>query len=364
MDDVVLVIGTRKGLFIARSRRGRAEWTTDPLRFPSTPVTAIGIADGSRMLAALNSPFWGISIVTSDDFGQTWSEPAKDAEESPIAFPESAETTLADIWQLRFSEAEPDVVYAGVEPAALFRSEDGGQTFRLVEGLWNHPHRPTWQPGGGGLCLHTVLPDPEDPRTLTVAISTGGVYRTTDGGATWAPHNQGIKADFFPEAEAFPEYGQCVHKVDLHPSRPRRFFLQHHGGVYRSDDAASSWTRIDEGLPADFGFPIAVHPHRPDTVYVLPLNGAEDRSPTGHRLQVYRSDDAGGTWRSLSKGLPEDPCYTTVLRDAMCTDQADPAGVYFGTRDGCVYASRDDGESWTEVVRHLPDVLCVRAATA
>ncbi|MEU5882616.1 exo-alpha-sialidase [Spirillospora sp. NPDC047279] len=361
MDDVVLVIGTRKGLFTARSHNGRKDWTTDPLRFPSTPVTAVGIGPDGRMLAAVNSPFWGLALVTSDDHGRTWSEPSKDAGGAPLAFPEGTGASVADIWQLRFSPADPSVVYAGVEPAALFRSTDGGTTFGLVEGLWDHPHRPSWHPGGGGLCLHTVLPDAADPETITVAISTGGVYRSTDGGATWTPRNAGIKADFLPEDQAFPEYGQCVHKVDRHPSG--RYFLQHHGGVYRSDDGTTTWTRIDDGLPADFGFPLVVHPHRPDTVYVLPLNGAEDRSPAGHRLRVYRSDDAGATWRGLDEGLPREPVYTTVLRDAMCTDQADPAGVYFGTRDGCVYAGTEDGETWTEVVGHLPDVLCVRAVT-
>ncbi|MFC6885598.1 WD40/YVTN/BNR-like repeat-containing protein [Actinomadura yumaensis] len=360
MDDTVLVIGTRKGLFTARRRGGG--WETGPVAFPSTPATAIAIDPArGRILAALNSPFWGVSIVMSDDAGRTWSEPAKEADAAPVAFPPSTGTSLRDIWQLRLSPTEPGVVYAGVEPAALFRSEDGGHSFHLVQGLWDHPHRPTWHPGGGGLCLHTVLPHPTDPRTLTVAISTGGVYRTGDGGETWEARNKGIRADFLPE-DPYPEYGQCVHKVDLHPERPGRLFLQHHGGVYRSDDDAASWTRIDGGLPADFGFPIAVHPHRPDTVYVLPLHADADRSPAGHRYQVCRSDDAGGTWRPLTEGLPDGPCHASVLRDAFCTDQGDPAGIYFGTRDGCVYAGRDDGESWTEVVRHLPDVLCVRAA--
>ncbi|MFC9975424.1 WD40/YVTN/BNR-like repeat-containing protein [Spirillospora sp. NPDC127200] len=361
MDDVVLVIGTRKGLVTARSRGGRTAWETDPLAFTSTPVTAIAAdpADG-RVLAAVDSPFWGVSLVESTDRGRTWSEPAREAEDAPIAFPASAGASLAGIWQLAFSPTEPGVVYAGVEPAALFRSEDGGRTFALVEGLWDHPHRPLWHPGGGGLCLHTILPHPADPAVLTVAISTGGVYRSTDGGATWRPRNRGIEAPFLPE-DPRPEFGQCVHKVDLHPDRPERLFLQHHGGVYRSDDDAATWTRIDAGLPADFGFPLAVHPHRPGTVYVLPLHADADRTPAGHRYQVCRSDDAGATWRTLTKGLPDEPCYATVLRDAFCTDAADPAGVYFGTRDGCVYASRDEGESWTEVARHLPDVLCVRA---
>jgi hypothetical protein len=358
MDAVVLVIGTRKGLFTARSHKGG--WEVDPLRFTSTPITAAAFDPASgRVLAAANNPFWGVSLVVSEDHGGTWSEPARDAADAPIAFPEPTGAGLKDIWQLRFSPTEPGVVYAGVEPAALFRSEDGGRTFTLVQGLWDHPHRPTWQPGGGGLCLHTVLPHPTDPATLTVAISTGGVYRTADGGATWEPRNKGIRADFMGE-NPYPEYGQCVHKVDLHPAEPERYYLQHHGGVYRSDDDTATWTRIDDGLPADFGFPIAVSPLRPGTVYVLPLHADADRTPAGHRYQVCRSDDAGATWTPLTKGLPEEPCYATVLRDAFCTDGS--TGLYFGTRDGCVYASLDEGESWTEVARHLPDVLCVRAA--
>jgi photosystem II stability/assembly factor-like uncharacterized protein len=359
MDDVALVIGTRKGLFSARSQGG--DWEVDPIRFASSPVTAAAFDPASgRILAAVNTMFWGVSLVASDDHGRTWSEPSKDAENAPVAFPESTDASLKDIWQLRFSPTEPGVVYAGVEPAALFRSEDGGHTFTLVQGLWDHPHRPTWQPGGGGLCLHTVLPHATDPRTLTVAISTGGVYRSADGGASWEPRNKGIRADFMGE-NPFPEYGQCVHKVDLNPSEPDRYYLQHHGGVYRSDDDTASWTRIDDGLPADFGFPIAASPVRPGGVYVIPLIAAEDRSPAGHHYQVCRSDDAGATWTAHAKGLPDEPCHASVLRDAFCTDGS--TGLYFGTRDGFVYASRDEGESWTEVARHLPDVLCVRAST-
>ncbi|WP_026416718.1 WD40/YVTN/BNR-like repeat-containing protein [Actinomadura oligospora] len=362
MTDHALVIGTRKGMVVARPRASDGGWDADPLLFTPSPVTAVASDPRTgRLLAALNNPFWGVSIAVSDDLGRTWTEPAREADTAPIAFPEHTGTALRDVWQLRFSPTEPDVVYAGAEPAALFRSEDGGMTFDLVEGLWNHPHRPSWKPGAGGLCLHTVLPDPTDPDTVTIAISAAGVYRSTDGGATWTARNHGITAAFLPDPP--PEFGQCVHKVDLHPSRPERMFLQHHGGVYRSDDAGGSWTRIDAGLPADFGFPLVVHPHRPDTLYVLPLNADVDRTPAGHRYQVHRSDDAGATWRALDKGLPEGPCYASVLRDAMCADTLDPAGIYFGTRDGWVYASRDDGETWAEVARHLPDVLCVRAVT-
>jgi hypothetical protein len=363
MTNAVIAIGTRKGLFVARAPADRGRWEVGPIQFSTNPVNAVAIdAVRGRLIAAVNNPFWGTGIVFSDDLGETWSEPQRDAADAPIAFPEETGASLAAIWQLRVSPTDPDVVYAGAEPAALFRSTDGGRTFALVDGLWEHPHRPTWQPGGGGLCLHTIVLDPADSETITVAISSAGVYRTTNGGKSWEARNQGIRADYLSADDPTPEYGQCVHKVDLHPSAPDRLFLQHHGGVYRSDDATASWTRIDAGLPADFGFPIVVHPHRPETVYVLPLTSDMVRTPAGLRYQVCRSDDAGATWQPLTKGLPTEPCYGTVLRDAMCVDAADPAGVYFGTRDGYLYASNDDGESWTEIARHLPDVLCVRAA--
>jgi hypothetical protein len=362
MSDVVLAIGTRKGLFIARGRDG--EWEVGPIRFSTSPVNAIAIDGGrGRIVAGVVNPFWGASLVRSDDLGETWTEPAQTAADAPIAFPEDTGAALEGIWQLRYSPAEPGVVYAGVEPHAVFRSSDDGSTFSLMRGLWDHPHRPQWTAGAGGKCLHTVLPHPTDPATVTVGISAGGVYQTSDGGRSWSARNIGLHWPYAPGDDGDPEFGQCVHKIDFHAGNPDRLFLQLHGGVYRSDDAAASWQRIDEGLPADFGFPIVVHPHRPETVYVLPLHADIDRTPAGHRYRVYRSDDAGSSWRPLSAGLPDEPCYSTVLRDAMCTDQSDPAGIYFGTRDGCVYASQDDGDTWAEIVRHLPDVTCVRAAT-
>jgi hypothetical protein len=361
MSDVVVAIGTRKGMFIARSRG--AGWEIGPIRFSTVPINAVAIDPvRRRMVAGVVNPFWGASLVFSDDLGATWTEPAREAADSPIAFPEGVDTALANIWQLRYSPAEPGVIYAGVEPHALFRSTNDGDSFELVTGLWEHPHRTKWTPGAGGKCLHTVLPHPTDPKTVTVGISAGGVYRTNDGGQSWAPRNTGIRWPYAPGEDPYPEFGQCVHKMDFHPDNPDRLFMQLHGGVYRSDDGADSWQRIDAGLPADFGFPIVVHPRRPDTVYVLPLHADADRTPVGHRYRVYRSDDAGGGWRPLSEGLPTGPCYGAVLRDAMCADDAEPTGLYFGTRDGCVYASRDEGETWTEVARHLPDVTCVRAA--
>ncbi|WP_246074416.1 WD40/YVTN/BNR-like repeat-containing protein [Nonomuraea terrae] len=291
----------------------------------------------------------------SDDLGQTWQE----AERPPIAFPEKTETTLTRVWQITPSPSEPDVVWAGVEPAALFRSEDRGVTYELVEGLWEHPHRERWEPGGGGLCLHTIVPHPTDPRSIGIAVSAAGFYRSFDGGVSWEAANQNIRAPFMPEGQQYPEFGQCVHKVCLHPSRPDRLYLQHHFGVYRSDDFGGTWKDVGASLPSDFGFPIVVHPSRPGTVYVLPLHADMDRTPVGHRYRVYRSDDEGETWQPLAKGLPDEPVYATVLRDAMTASEA---GVFFGTRDGEVYCSRDDGDTWSQVARHLPDVLTVRAA--
>jgi photosystem II stability/assembly factor-like uncharacterized protein len=252
-------------------------------------------------------------------------------------------------------------VYAGTEPGAVWRSEDAGETFALERALWDHPQRPDWGAGFGGQAFHTILPHPTDPRSITAAISTGGVYQTADGGASWAPRNRGIRAEFLPEGEQYPEFGQCVHKVTRHPDRPERLYLQNHGGVYRSDDHAASWQYIADGLPADFGFPVVVHPHEPDTVFVFPINSGAGRYPPGGRARVWRSRDSGGSWEELGKGLP-DAFYVAVMRDAMCTDSHDPAGLYFGARNGSVWGSSDAGESWRQIVVDLPDVMVVRAA--
>jgi phage pi2 protein 07 len=255
--------------------------------------------------------------------------------------------------------AEPDVVYAGVEPSALFRSTDGGRTYEFVRGLWEHPHREHWMPGFGGKAVHTVIAHPSDPRRITVAMSTGGVYRTDDGGESWRPRNVGIKARFLPDP--YPEYGQCVHKIAQHPGHPERLYAQNHHGVYRSEDGADTWQSIADDLPTDFGFPMVAHPHRPEVIYNFPIQADEQRFPPDGKCRVYRSENAGTTWEALSAGLPE-AFWTAVMRDAMCADDADPAGVYFGSRSGEVYASRDEGDSWQLVAAHLPDVLCVRAA--
>lgn len=361
-DRVLLAIGTRKGLFLATQSLADDgdDWELTGPHHPMTDVYAVAIdtrREVPRLLAGVTSEHWGPSVVVSDDLGATWSEPDR----APVEFPADTGAALARVWHLAPASAdEPDVVYAGVEPSALFRSVDGGRTYELVRGLWDHPHRERWTPGYGGMAVHSVIPHPELPGTVTVAMSTGGVYTTTDGGESFRPTNRGIQATFLPDR--FPEFGQCVHKIAQPAGRPDRFYAQNHHGVYRSDDGAETWESIAEGLPSDFGFPVVVHPHQPDTVYTFPLISDGVRFPPDGRCRVYRSDDAGRSWRALTDGLPQSGFWTVVLRDAMCVDDAETAGVYFGTRSGEVHASRDGGERWTTVAAHLPDVLTVRAA--
>jgi hypothetical protein len=360
--DVVVLVGTMKGAFLARAGRDRDGWEIAGPWFQGEPVYALaydGRAGRRRLWAAPASWHWGPNLRWSDDFGATWTNP----ERIPVRYPEDTGLELQRIWQIEPGRAaEPDTLYCGVEPAALFESRDGGESWSLVRGLFDHPHRPQWQPGGGGLCLHTIVPHPTDPARLLVAISTGGVYRTDDGGATWAPRNQGVRAQFLPEENRYPEFGQCVHKVAAHPSRPERLFLQNHWGLYRSDDGGDSWQDIANGVPSDFGFAMAVHPGEPDTVYIVPLESDGFRCTPEAKLRVYRTRDAGGAWEPLAAGLPQEGAYETVLRDALCTDACAPAGVYFGTRSGKLFASRDDGDSWSLLADGLPPVVCVRAA--
>jgi hypothetical protein len=357
MTTHLLAIGTRKGLFLARSD-DRVDWELDGPFFPSNAVYSAALdtrRDPVRLLAGTHSEHWGPTVFRSDDLGATWEE----TEGGAVRFPADSGASLERVWQLVPGPAdEPDVVWAGAEPASLWRSGDGGLSFTLVDGLWDHPHRKAWEPGGGGLCLHTILVDPTDPERLIVAISAGGAYRSDDGGASWEAANAGITVSFMPDPA--PEFGQCVHKIAASPSRPGQLFLQNHGGVFRSDDGGGRWQPIDAGLPANFGFPIVAHPHQPGTAYVFPLTSDAHRMPPDAKARVYRTTDAGESWEPLGDGLPQ-PAYFTVLRDAMCADRADPAGLYLGTRSGEVFASHDEGESWAGVARHLPDVLVVRA---
>jgi photosystem II stability/assembly factor-like uncharacterized protein len=310
-------------------------------------------ADQPRLYAGASSSWLGPRVRRSDDLGATWTE-------GDIRFPEGSGASVERVWQL-VPGHEPDSLWAGTEPGAVWRSSDGGSSFALEQQLWDHPDRLEWGAGFGGQAFHTILPHPEDPDSVTVAISTGGVYQTADGGDSWEPRNQGIRAEFLPEGQQYPQFGQCVHKVARHPSRPERMFLQNHGGVYRSDDHGGAWTYIADGLPADFGFPIVVHPHEPDTVFVFPLNGGDRRYPPHGRARLWRSRDAGETWSELGRGLP-DEFWVGVMRDAICADDHDTAGLYVGARNGAVWGSVDSGDSWRQVVANLPDVMVVRAA--
>jgi hypothetical protein len=358
MTDVLLAIGTGKGLFLARST-DRSSWELSDLTFPMNSVYAVAI-DGRgaapRILVSATSEHWGPSVFHSDDLGGTWVEPDGGA----LAFPKDAGASLERAWQLTPSQTEPGVVWAGTQPSALFRSEDGGEHFTLVRSLWDHPHRPEWGEGFGGQAIHTVLPHPSDAARIQVAMSTGGVYRSEDAGATWSASNTGVQVVFAPDR--YPEFGQCVHKVARDPNNSDRLFMQNHNGVYRSDDDGRSWNSIADTLPTDFGFAMVTHPQRSDVAYNFPIIDGGDRVPPDHACRVFRTEDAGATWAPLTAGLPQENYFDIVLRDAMCTDDAEPAGVYFGTRNGQVFASADEGESWAEVATHLPGVLCVRAA--
>jgi hypothetical protein len=358
--DVVLMVGTTKGAFLFRSDGSRASWDQDGPHFPGEEVYAMAMdqrGGARRMWAAPGSAFFGTSLRCSDDLGATWS----DKDERPVLFPEESGLSLTRIWQIQPGrDDDPQRIFLGVEPSCLFESTDGGDTWSPVEGFLGHEHRGRWTPGAGGLCMHTVLPDPADGSRVLVAFSTGGVYRTDDGGASWRPRNHGVRAEFLPDKH--PEFGQCVHKVVHHRSRPERLFLQNHWGLYRSDDWGDSWVDVANGVPSDFGFAMAIHPHDPDTVYIVPLEGDYFRCTPEAKLRVYRTRDAGASWHPLSDGLPQEGAYETVLRDALDVDRAPAAGVYFGTRSGKVFASADEGDSWSRVAEGLPPVMCVKAA--
>ena len=366
----VLAAGTAKGVFLLTSDDSRSGFEVSSPMLEGEAIYSVGIdtrAGRRRIFAGGGSWHWGPQVRHTDDFGATWTQPRERA----IAFPEGldGDPSVAQVWQVQPStDAEPDVVYAGVEPSALFRSEDGGETFELVEGLWNHPHRPEWTPGGGGKCLHTVHVDPRDPNRLDIAMSTGGHYRSDDRGSTWQARNKGIVMAFMPEGQQELEFGQCVHKIARDATAPDTFYLQHHWGIYRSDDSGDTWIDVgkgagpDTGVPSDFGFPVVTHPTRAGTAYVIPLQSDGFRVTPEGRCRVYRTSDSGKSWEALTEGLPQTDAHLTVLRDGFCTDAMSPAGLYFGTRTGQIFGSNDDGDSWSLLVENLPPVLSVRAA--
>lgn len=358
--DVLLLLGTTKGAFLAKSRSDRKHWEVAGPYFHGHAVYSLAYDNRGgrhRLWASTGSPLWGTYLRSSDDFGKTWTNP----QTANIRFPPESGLSLKNIWKVALGPPdEPDKLYCGVEPAALFESHDAGESWSLVRGLFDHPDRPRWMPGLGGLCLHTILLHPSNPGRMHVGISAAGVYRTDDGGRTWHARNRGIRVTFMPER--FPEFGQCVHKIVRHRDRPDRLFLQNHWGLYRSDDGADTWTDIAHGLPSDFGFAMATHPHDPDCVFIVPMESDEFRCTPEGRLRVYRTQNAGDSWEPLTRGLPQQNAYETVLRDGMATDSLDPLGIYFGTRSGKLYASRDAGKSWKEMLNGLPQIVCVAAA--
>ena len=357
--DFLLLVGTTKGAFILRSNAQRSRWEVGGPYFHGHNVytMAYDCRVGRRRIWASTSNYWGTLLRFSDDFGKSWTNP----QESPIRFPSDAGVSLKNIWQITVGRPEePNVLYCGVEPAALFESRDSGETWSLVRGLFDHPHRPRWVPGNGGLALHTIILDPTNNLRMYIAISSGGVYRTTDGGQTWTAQNRGIRAMFLPNKN--PEFGQCIHKIAMHPSHPERLFLQNHWGLYRSDDYGENWKDIANGVPSDFGFAIISHPRNPDCVYIIPVESDEFRCSCDGRLRVYRTRNGGASWEPLSRGLPQKLAYETVLRDGMTADSFDPAGIYFGTRSGQLFGSRDEGRTWQKILDGLPSIACVRAA--
>jgi hypothetical protein len=357
--DVLLLVGTMKGAFILRANASRKKWEIGGPYFPGSAVYAMaydGRAGRHRIWAGPHSMHWGALLRSSDDFGKSWTNP----EEANVKFPESAGAALERVWQIvPGRESEPETLYCGVEPAAVFTSKDAGETWRLNEGLWNHPQRAKWMPGGGGLCLHTILPHPSDPQRMRIAVSTAGMYVTDDGGATWRPSNHGVRAEFLPDK--YPEFGQCVHKVVQAKQKPQRMFLQNHWGLYRSDDGGENWKDVANGVPSDFGFAMAIHPADPDCAWIVPLESDGFRCTPEGKLRVYRTRNAGKKWEPLAKGLPQKDAYETVLRDALAVDAEDPVGVYFGTRNGKLFGSSNEGKKWSTLADGLPPVVCVKA---
>lgn len=393
MSRVRVLVGTRKGAFILTADGKRQRWeVSEPLfagwelyHLKGSPV------DPNRIYASQTSGWFGQIIQRSNDGGKTWEQPGTPpgeptttpdgmpmGESNKFVYDTSPKTgapltthqfydgtqhpwEFKRVWHLEPSLTDPDTVYAGVEDAAIFRSTDGGKNWNELAGLRGHPTGSQWQPGAGGMGLHTILLDPTDPKRIYIAISAAGVFRTDDGGKTWKPINKGLKSQYIPDPNA--EVGHCVHRIAMHSARPNVLFMQKHWDVMRSDDAGESWHEVSGNLPTDFGFPIEVHAHEPNTVYVVPIkNDSEHFVPEG-KLRVYRSRTGGNEWEPLTKGLPQSNCYVNVLRDAMAVDSLDSCGVYFGTSGGQVYASTDSGDNWNAIVRDLPPVVSVEVQT-
>jgi photosystem II stability/assembly factor-like uncharacterized protein len=351
-DRVSLLVGTPKGAFILDEAPGRDEWTVRGPMCEGWPVHDISVEPASgALLAAASSPWYGPAVWRSDDLGETWTHSS-----DGLTYGDDG-PKLTRVWNVT---AAHGVIYAGVEPAGLFRSRDGGQTWEHVEGLTNHPTRPEWQPGNGGLCLHSIVPSREDPNRVWVGISAVGVFETADDGATWELRNKGVRADFAPVQ--YPEFGQCVHKLVLAADGGEHLYQQNHCGVYRTSDGGRQWEEITRDLPSDFGFPMSAHPRDPKTAWVIPLEGYGRMMPDA-RGAVWRTNDGGDSWTRSSEGLPADHAFVGVLREAMAVDSLDPVGVYFGTSTGQLYGSRDEGRSWSLIADNLPKIHSVEAIT-
>jgi photosystem II stability/assembly factor-like uncharacterized protein len=369
MSRIRVLVGTRKGAFILSADGRRDRWDVAGPHFAGWELYHLKgcPTQPDRIYASQVTSWFGQVVQRSEDGGRTW-EPVG----NQFAYDGVPGTHLwydgtphpwefARVWHLEPSRTDPDTVYAGVEDAALFRSDDAGKSWQEIPGLREQGSGSAWQPGAGGMCLHTIILDPGRAGRIFTAISSAGVFRTDDGGTTWRPINRGLVSEQIPNPTA--EVGHCVHRIAQHPSRPDVLFMQKHWDVMRSDDAGESWHEVSGDLPSDFGFPIEVHAHEPETIYVVPITSDSEHFPPGGKLRVYRSRRGGNDWEPLTRGLPQEHCYVNVLRDAMAVDSLDPCGVYFGTTGGQVYASADAGDTWTPIARHLPPVLSVEVQT-
>ncbi len=369
MSRVRVLVGTHKGGFVLTADGKRDRWTVEGPHFEGWDVYHMkgSPVDQDRIWASQSRGWFGQLVQRSEDGGRTWEPVGNEfTYEGEAGTHQWYDGTLhpwefTRVWHIEPSLTDADVVWAGVEDAALFRSDDAGASWRELSGLRGHPTGPGWHPGAGGMCLHTIVLDPADPNRIFTAISAAGAFRTDDGGTTWKPINKGLRSEYIPDPDA--EVGHCVHRIAMHPSRPNVLFMQKHWDVMRSDDAGDSWREVSGNLPSDFGFAIDVHAHDPETVYVVPIKSDGEHYPPEGKLRVYRSRTGGEEWEPLTRGLPQSDCYVNVLRDAMAVDTLDSCGIYFGTTGGQVYVSPDSGDTWTTIVRDLPAVLSVEVQT-
>lgn len=348
----LILVGTKKGAFIIHDDGSRASWTVRGPFCAAWPINhVVGDPKSGAIYAGGGNEWFGPAVWKTTDRGATWTHSS-----AGLSYAEG-ETPIKSVWSLGQSGGR---IFAGVEPAGLFASDDGGETWQHLPALRDHPSKTQWQPGGAGLILHTIVAHPQEPTQMWVGISAAGVFHTADGGQSWEPRNRGTRADYAPEEHRYPEVGQCVHSLVLAAQRPDRLYQQNHCGMYRSDDAGRNWTSIEAGLPSTFGFPSAAHPRDPDTLYLVPLNGDQaGRFMSDGKAAVWRTRDAGKTWTALRQGLPQKDAFMGVLRQAMATDMRSPAGVYFGASGGQLYASTDEGDTWTAIAQHLPAILSV-----